>query len=418
MSVKKTFTVFAERVDPEAGFDGLVAIMNNTLPTAGKTIAIESVRVMKPSPINSDLTNLYGTQGILSLDRVTAYSGGTEIPATKFDTGAGSLPSTVKFMSFPDSVTGATPVRKFGDAISTYNITTAIPFQAMMRAPSILDVSESGRNMESHNVLHKANVSDIEPITLREGEGLACIQRDFGIPQSSHFSITVKVTSTGYTYRYKVINNGSPYGYDEPKWVLFNGSGSGVVITVWVVSHSDLGEQNIPRLRLTKIGGMDWQEIGVPTTLTPIKHDTGADLSGVNAYIGDFKPIPLSGTQGVQVDYQNYQGTPITVAVQQKFDTYRQFLCAEPKISLTHSPIIRFENEHEVWSGDRRGVFAIDDEIVLRAGEGFAVIGGGNGGIETSELCYVNIEIIANLVSPDASGGFPVVGNSGLVRTI
>lgn len=408
MSTKKTFTVFAERVDPEAGFDGLVALMNNTSVSTGKVVNIESIRVMRPSPINSDLTNLYGNQGILSLDRIIACSGGIEILASKFDTNAANLPSTVTFKSFPDSVTTSGTIRRFGDCVSTYNITTAIPFQAMMRAPGILDTSESGRNMESHNVLHKANISDIEPITLREGEGIACIQRDFGVPQSSHFSITVKVTSTGNTYRYKVINNGSTYTYDQPKWALCNGVGSGITLTVWIVSHSDLGEQNIPRLRITKIGGMEWQGQGsgiIASSITPIKHDTATDLTGIAAYIGDFKPIPLSGTQGVQVDYQNYQGSPIPVATQHKFDTYRHFLIAEPKISLTHAPILRFENENEIWPGDRRGVFAIDDEIVLHSGEGIAVIAGGNGAIDTSELCYVNIEIIATLVSPDVTAG-------------
>lgn len=393
MPAGNSFTVFAERVDPGAGFDGLVAVMNKASVASGKLIAIESIRVMTPSPINSDLTNILGTNGIISLERVTAYFGGTEISAFKYDTNAGSLPAGVKVMLFPDSVTSPIVIRKFGDVVSTYTITKAtMGIQAMMRAPGVADANESGRNVESHNVLHRAVDSTLQAITLREGEGLASIQRAFGVPQSEHWSLTIRVIATGKTYRFKIDGCGSTYEPDAPKWVLFNTVGSGVVLEVCVVNFSDMGEENIPRIRITRIGGIDSNPS--VTEITPLKHDTSSDFSDIKAYIGEFRVKVLAQTQGVPINYNDYQILPIPIATQQQVDTFRQFSMAEPKYSLTHAPPLRFENECERWPGDRRGVNAIDDEIIIHPGEGIALLAGGNGLIDTSELAYYNIEII------------------------
>jgi hypothetical protein len=416
MASNCTFTVLAECVDPEPGKDGLVAVLNNALVSSGKCIAIESIRAYYASPFNSDLTAIYGSQGIIGIERITAHSGGVNSVAVKFDTNTSALSANIELKEMPESVTisGGT-IRRFGDVVSSCTITSAIPFQAMMRAPGVCDSQEGGRNMEGHNVLHKMQDSSVEPIVLREGEGIALIKRAFGIPQAHHSSVVIRVVSTGKTYRYYMSDVGSPYDLDGAIWSLMNTTGSGIVIEVWVANMCDIGEHNIPRFRITRIGGIDSFFGG--TSIAPSKHDASKDVSDVVAWKGPLVARPLCYNQGVQADYLNYAGTPITVAVQQKFDTFRHWLHGAI-YTLTHVPQMRFENECEIWPGDRRGVFSINDELVLHPGEGIAVLGGGNGLIETSEGAWMTIEIIGRLyTNATASSGIagPVIGRGVVV---
>lgn len=495
MSSNKSFTVFAERVGSDIAFDCLAMVKNNASVQSGLLIGVEAINVDFPSPFGIDLTNLLGNQGKISLNKIAGYVGGTELASYKFDTNSPSVSSLVKFMSFPDSVVfymfgEYTPaydrafafapeqkVRQIGDVFS-FGMLQTISFQAQFRAPGVCDASESGRNVDGHNVLHKAafppkispsgsgeydasfgfdftwvpnfyDYSDYPTaMILREGEGIAAIQRVFGLPQAHHWSVTVRMISNGtgqYTnafssdfcigvafdttsfdksftydngplapaYRYMATNMGSPYCENDPIWCLYNGVGSGVVLEVNIVNFTDMGESNIPRYRIMRSGGVINYGSG-GKEITPVAHDTSMDISSIKAYAGPLKAYALAGDQGVPINYLDYQGSPIAIALQQKADTFRQFLHTDPFITELVAPKLRFENATERWPGDRRGVGAIADEIILHPGECIAVVGGGNGLIETSEGAYANVFFLCRLYSDAVS--FPVVGNTGLVK--
>lgn len=410
-----TFSVCVERVDCDPGYDGVVGVFNTNTVASGRLISIESIAMSFPSPFGEDMANLYGTNGRMTFDRISAYSGGTEIASAKFDTSAGSMPSQVKLMGFPDSVTESGGCRRAIGDCSSFGYLTSISFQTMMRAPGVCDGAESGRNAEGHNVLHKGDDSNLQAVVLREGEGLACIKRAFGIPQAHTWSFTVRISGTAKTYRYSARNLGSPRLVNQPIWALFNGSGSGVVLEVMVVNHVDLGESNIPKMRIVRSGGICG--IGEGVAVTPIKHDTAADLTGVSAFAGPFQAYPLARDLGVRINYLDYQVTPTAIADQQRADCFRMFLMAGPIYNVLHAPSLRFENASERWPGDRRGVFAINDELVLTPGQGIVIVGGGNGLVECSEGAYVDVEIIGRVFSYQAvSVAYPVVGNAGLVK--
>ena len=393
---RKSFTAVFERCDSDVGLDGMAAVFNNS---SAKTVSICEIRTM-PRPINPDVTNPLGNQGIISLDRISAVSGGTEVTADKHDTDAADLPSQVKFYENPDSVTITGTIRRFGDCISSYTITKSISFQAMMRAPGVCDANDhTGRITEGHNVWHVDGDSDTEPLVLNPGEGFCLTRREFGMPQAFHFGVTVRVLGTSRTYKYRDGDVGSSLEKGMASIAFINGTGSGVVLQVMIVSLPDLGEENIPTYRVVRVAA-GIQEGG--STAPVYAHDTANTLTDVAAYRGAMRLLPASAVNGVPVNYHSYFILPLPVLDQQKLDCFRRFPGAGPYITETGAVTMNADAlsraEYEIWPGDRRGVGAgIADTIVLQPGQGIAVIGGGGGWIETSEEAYLDIEITGYL---------------------
>lgn len=407
---RKSFTAVFARCDSDISSDGMAAVFNNS-PSAAKSVRIVEIRTVA-RPINPDTGNALGNQGIISLSRISAASGGTLVSPAAHDTDAGGLPAQVEFRENPDSVTVGSDLRRFGDVISSYTLTKAIPFQAMVRAPNICDANDhSGRISESYNVWHESADTDTEPLVLREGEGFALVRREYGLPQAMHLGVTVRVVGTNRTYKWSEGDFGSALLKGMASLSLMNGVGSGVVLQVLVVSLPDLGEENIPSYRVVRVSGSVSVDFpGHPESVIP--HDTANDVSEVVALRGPVQLLPAAGANGLQIDYWGYQGTPISTVMQQRADCFRSFLGAGPYITetgvVTMRPDVLSRSEYEVWPGDRRGAQS-DCEIVLRPGQGIAVVGGGAGLIETSEQAYLDIEIAGYLEEPDAV--YPSVGD-------
>jgi len=395
---RKSFTAIFERCDSDVGLDGMAAVFNNS-SDRHKTISICEIRTI-PRPINPDVSNPLGNQGIISLDRISAVSGGTEVTADKHDTDASDLPSQVKFYENPDSVTITSTIRRFGDCISSYTIAKSISFQAMMRAPGVCDANDhTGRTNEGHNVWHVDGDTDTEPLVLREGEGFCLTRREFGLPQAFHFGVTVRVVGTNRTYKFRDGDVGSSLGKGMASIAFINGTGSGVVLQVMIVSLPDLGEENIPSYRIVRVGAAI-QEGGY--TAPVYAHDTANTLTEVVAYRGSMRLLPASAANGVPVNYHSYFALPLPVLDQQRLDCFRRILGAGPYITETGTVTLNADmlsrSEYEIWPGDRRGVSSdIGDTIVLWPGQGIAVVGGGAGLIETSEQAYLDIEIMGYL---------------------
>jgi hypothetical protein len=388
-----SFTVAFPAADVDVAADAMAAVFNNSAnPTT--YVAVCEVRTT-PLAINDDTTNILGNQGILSLDRISAASGGTELSPAKFDTNAGALPSTIKLRDKPTSVTlsGGT-IRRFGDCISSFSITKAMPFRTI-RAPGVVDCNDhSGRTAEGRDIWRADGISDTEPIVLREGEGIAIVKRAWGIPQSMRLAITVVISTK--TYHWSDSAFGTPMGLDSALVSLMNETGSGLIVYVYVASMPDMGEENIPRYRLVKCENVF--DVISGTSVTPAVHDTASSVGDVSCYVGPMRIKPWAAGEGAQAKYHDYQSTPVTTAEMQKVDTIRIWGGAGPYIRTTSSPLINWDvlgrSEPEVWPGDRRGVGGgLDFPIVLRPGQGLAVIGGGNGVIETSEQAYLMLEM-------------------------
>lgn len=392
---RKSFTATFERCDSDVGNDGMAALFNDATDST-KSIHICEIRTMI-RPINPDATNPLGNQGIISLDRISAVSGGDEVAPFKHDTAAADLPSQVKLYENPDSVTVTSTLRRFGDCISSYTILKSISFQAMMRAPGVCDSNDhSGRTCEGHNIWHVDGDSDTEPLVLNEGEGFCLTRREFGLPQAFHFGVTVRVAGTSRTYKYRDGDVGSPLQKGMASIAFINGSGSGVVLQVMIVSLPDMGEENIPSYRIVRVSGAA-QDPNYPGSAgTIIAHDTANSMTELRALRGAVRLLPASANNGVPVNYHGYNILPIPVLDQQRLDAFRRWLGAGPYISetgtVTLSVDVLSRSEYEIWPGDRRGAIS-QCELILHPGQGIAVVGGGAGLIETSEQAYLDIEM-------------------------
>jgi hypothetical protein len=411
---RRGFTAVFSRCDADVGRDGMAALFNVATDKT-RSVHICEIRTMARA-INPDATNPLGNQGIMSLDRISAVSGGEELAPIKHDTDAADLPAQVKLYENPDSVTGTGTIRRFGDCISSYTITKAISFQAMMRAPGICDTNDhSGRTCEGHNVWHADGDSDTEPIVLNPGEGFCLTRLEFGLPQAFHLGATVRVVGTNRTYRWSDSDVGSSLEKGMAAIALINGIGSGVVLQVMVVSLPDLGEENIPSYRVIRCAaGMDAETSGKPVTV--VAHDTANSVTDIEAYRGSMKVLPAAAANGLQIDYLNYQNTPIPTVMQQRADCFRRWLGAGPYVSETGTVTMAADmlsrSEFEIWPGDRRGAGGNSDtELILWPGQGVAVVGGGAGLIETSEQAYLDIEISGYIDVPDTSGVYPAAND-------
>jgi len=408
-----SFTVAFPATDCDIAADAVAAVFNNA---AAKTtyVAICEVRIV-PQARNDDVSNITGNQGILGLERITAASGGTTATQIAFDTAASAL-SNVTVRVMPDSVTisGGT-IRRFGDCVSTFTITKALPFRVGMRAPGVTDANDhSGRTSEGQDIWHADGAPATEPIVLRAGEGIALIKRAWGQPQGMHIRLVVRNTATGRVYTWDDSGlAGTPDELNKAIFSFMNESGSGLVLQVYVIMFPDLGEENQPRFRVVRCGA-GFQDGFVGTSVTPSLHDTAGSVTDLAAYAGPMKVFAYARKCGAQVNYYDYQILPVTTAEQQKVDTFRQWLHAGTyTMKTTGSPVMLWDvlsrAEPELWPGDRRGTGSgVDMPIFLWPGEGLAVIGGGNGLIETSELAYIQIEMAGYVYTAP-----PVVGGSG-----
>jgi len=401
---RKSFTAVFPRCDSDIGADGMAAIFNNAVDPA-KSIRICEIRTMI-RPINPDVSNVLGNQGIISLDRISAVSGGDEVAPFKHDTAAADLPAQVKLYENPDSVTVTGTLRRFGDAISSMTITKAISFQAMMRAPGICDANDhTGRTCEGHNIWHADGDTDTEPLVLNPGEGFCLTRREFGLPQAFHFGVTVRVVGTSRTYKYRDGDVGSALMKGMASLALINGAGSGVVLQVMIVSLPDMGEENIPSYRIVRVASGQFHDDKIGEVVTIISHDTANTITEIEAKRGPMRLKPSVSTLGVDVNYQGYFILPIPVAEQQRFDSFRRLSGAGPYIkeagTVTLDPAMLSRSEFEIWPGDRKGANTGEDQpLIIRPGQGIAIIGGGFGQIETSEQAYLDIEITGYIDDP------------------
>jgi len=410
---RRSFTATFYRCDTDVNNDGIAALFNDSTDDT-KVVHICEIRSMV-RPINPDATNPLGNQGVISLDRISAVSGGAEMAPFARDTAAPALPLQVKMYQNPDSVTITDTIRRFGDCISSYTITKSISFQAMMRAPGICDSNDhSGLTCEGHNIWHVDGVSNTEPLVLREGQGFCLTRREFGLPQAFYFGVTIRVVGTGRTYEYKESDVGSVLEKGMASIALINGVGSGVVLQVMIVSLPDLGEENIPSYHIVRVSGssQDPYNPGDPGTI--IAHDTANSMTELRAVRGGVRLLPASAVNGVPVNYHGYIALPLPVLDQQRLDCFRRFSGAGPYISeagtVTMSADALSRSEYEIWPGDRRGAIS-QCQLILHPGQGIAVLGGGGGLIETSEQAYLDIEMCGFIEEPDVSGTYPDPNN-------
>jgi len=279
----ETLYLKLDAVDVRPLEDGLLGIFNTETADDRRYFELVSLRVSPSAPLSNNTANV-GKPGSLSIKRITAVSGGDSVTPIRMDTADAALPAQVLIRNDPDSVTATDVFRRIADA----------PAYSLTIANSQFSSRTYGGSMVTHQKGHYADIwrggesVDVEPIILREGQGVGLFQDAYGTQHSMQTAAVVTDTATGATYICRSTDLSTDRRLNEAVFAIFNGSGSGVVLAVrlWVLPMD--GEAvMIPPLRLCRIAGV---ALG-GDTVTPIRPDTSKSVpSALQVVGGSFQP--------------------------------------------------------------------------------------------------------------------------------
>ena len=410
----ETLYLKLDAVDVRPLEDGLLGIFNNEASDDRRYFELVSLRVSPSAPL-SNTTAGVGRSGALSLRRITALSGGDSITPIRMDTADAALPAQVLVRNDPDSVTASDIFRRIADAPAYSNTVANTQFSSRTY----------GGSMVTHQKGHYADIwrggesADVEPIILREGQGIAIFQDEFGTQHSMQTAAVVTNTATGATYICRSTDLSTDRRLGNATFGIFNGSGSGVTLAVklWVLPMD--GEAvTLPQLRLCRIGGI---ALG-GDTVTPIRPDTSKSVpSALQIVSGSFQPR-ISGEW--QPDYYTthgltYGGTGALLAAWNKAQidagTFSRATLTQNFRAIGESPgSIRVGTMHDdlLFSAEP------GSGIIIKPGDGLGLVAGtsvNTGGTQavgnTSTFINYDIEAVLLHYPPTTSGTYPPVGD-------
>jgi len=402
----ETLYIKLDAVDVRPLEDGLLGIFNNETADDRRYFELISLRVSPSAPLSNN-TAAVGKPGSLSVRRITAVSGGDSITPIKMDTADAALPAQVLIRNDPDSVTATDVFRRIADA----------PAYSLTVANTQFSSRTFGGSMMTHQKSHMADIfrggesANVEPIILREGEGVGLFQDAYGTQHSMQTAAVVTNISTGATYICRSTDLSTDRRLSESNFAIFNGTGSGVVLAVklWVLPMD--GEAVLtPGLRLCRIVGV---ALG-GDTVTPIRPDTSKSVpTALQVVSGSFQPV-IAGEW--QADYYTTHGLAFGSTTTLQAWTKAQIDAGTLRRS-TRAQDFRAIGE---TSGMRTGT--VDDDlmfsakagegIIIKPGTGLGLVAGrevASGGTQAvgSNSTFINFDIEAVLLHypPPAGGG-------------
>jgi len=318
-----------------------------------------------------------GPQSLVSaieIRRITALSGGTQLTPVKLDSNDADLPSQVVASFNPESVTGATSVRR-DFVCSGASFTRALaPLVSMLNG-------DSRMGLDSGEFIRMGADPDLSKHVLREGEGLAVVFVADGPTFCFGLSMSVINQATGETYRFNDMIE-PRFMNGQVAWAIVNGTGSGVILELSRMQVRELGTDDVPYITYEPIDGIDWLSEDAIYLMAD-----SADSLPANVFI---KKNCLTARAG-----SKYGGIVTSPA-------YRRLTLAEPPWGpgVSGGPQIA-----------RRGVFAPDMDtrseapITLREGQGIGLfIRNPSAQLYHEFTATIDIEI------PDAGGSTEAYG--------
>ena len=400
----ETFLVYQRAVDVRPLEDGLFAIFNDETSDLRRYFELVNLRLSPVAPM-ANTTAGVGRAGALALFRTTASSGGDAVSPIKHNTASASLPSQVTCTTNPDSVTTTgVALKRMADA----------PNYFLNLANSNLSSRQFGGGLASWRHDSFATLGDFgasvscEPIVLREGEGVAVTQTEYGVPHSMIVAMIVTNTATGATYLYRSSDVATDAIIGGALASLFNASGSGVVLAVrvaWIPLDGETNASNLAampaiNLRLARIQGLDT----AAAATTPIKADTSNSIpSALRTVVGPFRSR-LEGSW--QWDWPYTHGATISILQQQNAGVFRR----NPAMKAFGAVGFSLNGIQLDGLGDIN-IFSAEpgSGIIVRPGEGLGLLAGTAGLLSNSTFINYNIEATILHYPPPAA---PAGGNT------
>lgn len=375
----KTFVFRTLSVDLATLQDGLACIFNNHSDTSA-TIDIRRIRLIPVSGQNAT------GAGTLTIDRISAISGGDDVAVSKHDTASDDLPAEVLIRSIPNSVTITETLRRVGE---TPMFNSLLAGACIVRAPSR---GLGSARTHADDLFRFPTSSNVERIILREGEGLAICEDVFSVPHAGACGFCIRDATSGacYTIRSRDVRRRAIA--DLAHIAVFNGSGSGVVLEIFNIQYPEEGEAVTPTLRIAKITGY---EGGTEAPDNILKFDTETNLDGITAIEGPFRAKLMGEDNGVTIDWHTRHGVDgVSILQQQKFGVIRNL--TYPINSSDAGSAVKFGIPNTlVWEARGSNI-----GIVARPGEGVAILAGRAGVLDNSTFNCYQVEMIFNYNAP------------------
>jgi hypothetical protein len=410
----ETLYIKLDAVDVRPLEDALLGIFNNETVDDRRYFELVSLRVSPSAPLSNN-TAAVGRAGMMSIARITALSGGDSVTPIRMDTADAALPAQVLVRNNPDTATATDIFRRIADA-PTYSLTAG---------NSQFSARTFGGSMTSHQKSHFADIfrggesANVEPIILREGQGVGLFQDQYGTQHSMQTAAVVTNISTNATYICRSTDLSTDRRLGESNFAIFNGSGSGVVLAVrlWVLPMD--GEAVLtPGLRLCRIAGL---ALG-GNTVTPTLPDTSKSVpSALQVVSGSFQPV-IAGEW--QADYYSTHGTAYSVVqpwnkAQIDAGTLTRSTRAQDFRAIGEIPGMRTGTiDDDLLFSAKAG-----EGIIIKPGTGLGLVAGrdvASGGTQatgnTSTFINFDIEAVILHYPPPAGGGGNTYSKSRVVN--
>lgn len=385
-----TYYVRYETTDGIATFGGFSALGTVNQPFVQQVallsifnrVGSNCVSVIKKIEVNDAQarTNTI-TINNLSLIRTTGQVGGIPIPVIPMDTTDTPLPAEVLIVQYPGEITTT------GDPFRVMQGRTCLQLFSPLTGIAAPRLGMINDALAGSNIYANYFTTDTQSITLQEGEGIALSTGGLA-PYNFPYEIVVRLSDGAAThYVNTVVNNCA-----MPALIgVFNGAGSGVVLTVERIEFSEIKQNIVPVLYSIEsisdvYGGAD---------ITPIALDTAnpALPSGI-AIVSNGVALSASPDSSTSIRSRSSGDIP-----------FRRFTMSGtgvgPELStglatLKDSIAVRFDFSPSI---DPTGGF------VLREGDGIALFDNPNA--VGSSSAVINYEIVVrftNVYTPPAGG--------------
>lgn len=332
--------------------NALLAIVNRN--ASGKKLTLRSLEIT-PFTTTTATTYAGAAATFLTLARATV-AGGEEITPVRLDTNQPAWPSDIRILKR-----------------ATVDSPTTIGRIAVLKQLNQASLSWMGRSSPRRlfGALLKsgAPVMDPEKITLRPGESVALYGSTLNNSVPVRVTVTIVSENAGkavYTATYFTALRAQ----DEAVFALVNDAGSGEVLTILDLAIEEVGTFDSPYLQLVPVGGLIESDASAP--VTAVKMDT--DYEDPSTYVeirSDVPMLPFGVPENAFAD--SSAGSPKGFNYLKTKDflgpVYRAFF---PELNTIRSGAMP-----DIFSGPghrRTDIFAIGSGIVIREGEGVALV--------------------------------------------
>jgi hypothetical protein len=211
-----------------------------------------------------------GTTAInYNIFRTNADGGGYPLDATPMDSAATVLPAQVKVSAYSRVTTTGATFRRWA-AQPYLSLAAAFPVTAMRRG-------SIGRSSMDLGRLWNVKDSACQGIVLREGEGIGVLTSTAGTARENWpLEVVVYLSDGTNTF---VVREVVALGTWPAALQVFNGSGSGVVLTILdikITETNTYGVSSLTRLELNTISGMHINSMGKAEVPVPMDSSNAA----------------------------------------------------------------------------------------------------------------------------------------------